>query len=72
MDTRIEVRRERESAWDSYMPCHFLDQVVKTLSRCLGLDPTTTQMTPITSQVLRRSPRPPLSLGRESQIHGTS
>ncbi|KAL1290783.1 hypothetical protein AAHE18_20G154100 [Arachis hypogaea] len=43
MDTRTEVRRERESAWDSYMPCHFLDQVVKTLSRCLGLDPTTTQ-----------------------------
>ncbi|KAG5035958.1 hypothetical protein AAZX31_04G200600 [Glycine max] len=62
-----EVQRERVSAWNSYSPCHFMEQVVKAFSNCLGLYTTSTKdggVTSTTSRAMRRPPKPPLSAGR--------
>ena len=82
MEGPSEVQRERESALDSYIPCHFLEQVVKTFAKCLGLDSTTEraedppekdgEVTCTTSRALRRPPKPPLSAGRGGQVNLSS
>ncbi|KAK7350838.1 hypothetical protein VNO77_09831 [Canavalia gladiata] len=71
MEMPTEVEREREVAWNSYSPCHFIEQVVKAFSKCLSLDPASGdgEVTATTSRALRRPPRPPLSAGRGGQIN---
>jgi hypothetical protein len=75
MDT---VHRERESA------CHFIEQVMKAFSKCLGLDPTAEKIqyrtiendgevtSSIISRAFKRPPKPPLSAGRGAQINISS
>ncbi|AES72728.1 hypothetical protein MtrunA17_Chr3g0129151 [Medicago truncatula] len=75
MDT---VQRERDSA------CHFIEQVVKAFSKCLGLDPTAEKIqyrtiendgevtSSIISRAFKRPPKPRLSAGRGAQINISS
>lgn len=56
-------KTERESAWNAYSACNFIEQVVKAFSKCFGLDKAR-EVTPTISQALKRPPRPPLSVGQ--------
>lgn len=76
MDT---MQIERESA------CHFIEQVMKAFSKCLGLDPSSAEniqyrvvenngevTSSIISRAFKRPPKPPLSAGRGPQINLSS
>lgn len=72
------IQRERESA------CHFIEQVMKAFSKCLGLDPTAEKIqyrldndggeitSSIISRAFKRPPKPRLSAGRGAQINVSS
>ncbi|KAK7317006.1 hypothetical protein RJT34_00878 [Clitoria ternatea] len=69
MESATEVQR----AWNSYAPCHFMEQVLKALSKCFGFgNDKDGEVTPTTSRAMRRPPRPPLSAGRGGQINISS
>lgn len=84
MEMPREVKREREWAFNSYKPCYFIEQVLKALSKCLGLERTEEgassssssssggrdrEVTSTASRGLKKPSRPPLSSGRGGQVN---
>ncbi|KAF7840015.1 elicitor peptide 6-like [Senna tora] len=81
-------QRERERAFSSYKPCYYIEQVVKAISKCLGLERTEEEeeggggasggkdreitSTSTTSRSLKKPSRPPLTEGRGGQVNFSS
>lgn len=68
------METERERAFNSYKPCYFIEQFVKAISRCLGMDSATEReygegtRTTI-SQSLRKPSKPPVTKGPGGQVN---